>query len=540
MSVIEKAALGIASNLVDRTSILENSTLVYGNSATLFVDYTSITDQGIVSTFTGFRTRVKYAGESIKAIKASFNIEKSGYEVICKVWSDTLELLASKTMVCNSSGRQWKMFQFDTILDDSIILDDNFYVSIQTVLSTGCKLHPGYVEASANMTGSAGNPNYYVTDGNTEWASVGSGSFAGALEFISESQITIGYPDGMFTQAITNWTQDITLPPTLYLVVGKEYNVYFENIVSDDVNKYYFDVGCDIGVQQNERWTCTPATPGDYGFYLTVYDKMMNLIKSVSCTLKVCAVTTNNGVTKTCIFMGDSLTAAGTYTGELITLCGVGDVMNLTLQGVQGSGGNLHEGVSGWTVADHYGSSSNFYFSGAFNFTSYMTARGYTLCDWFFIFLGINDIFSYSTDTGVDAVCVANKTKLDAMITSIKAWNSTVKVCLMLPCTGSNSQDAFGKSYNSNQNQMQFKRNIHRYTKYLIDNYKDKTADRIYLLASNANLDTKNNMAVETVALNSRNSTTTVRQANGVHPADTGYYQIADTVYYFLKNDYVS
>jgi lysophospholipase L1-like esterase len=161
-----------------------------------------------------------------------------------------------------------------------------------------------------------------------------------------------------------------------------------------------------------------------------------------------------------------------------------------------------------------------------------MTARGYTLCDWFFIFLGINDIFSYSTDTGVDAVCTANKTKLDAMITSIKAWNSTVKVCLMLPCTGSNSQDAFGKSYNSNQNQMQFKRNIHRYTKYLIDNYKDKTADRIYLLASNANLDTKNNMAVETVALNSRNSTTTVRQANGVHPADTGYY--------FLKNDYVS
>jgi lysophospholipase L1-like esterase len=533
-------ALGIASGHEDRIGVLENSTLVYGNSGTLFVDYTSITEQGIVSTFRGFKTRIAYSGEAVKAIKASFNLELEGKEVICKVWDDEDNFIMSKTLMCNSSGRQTKLFIFDEVLTTTLVTTANMYISIETVLTSGVKLHPGYVETTAYMTGDGTNPNYYVTDGSTSWASVGSGGFAGAFEFISESQITIGYPDAMFTQAITFWEQDVSLPPTFYLVVGKEFNIYFENIVSDDVNKYYFDVGCDIGTQQNERWTCTPSTAGTYGWTLAVYDKMMNQVKAVSCTVIVCASTTNNGVTKTCIFMGDSLTSAGVYTGELITLCGVGDVMNLTLQGVQGSGANLHEGVSGWTVADHFGSSSNFYISGAFNFPAYMTARGYTLCDWFFIFLGINDVFNYTTDSGVDAVCVANKTKLDAMITSIKSWNASIKVCIMLPTCGSATQDAFGKSYTSYNTQMRFKRNIHRYAKYLIDQYSGKTADRIYLLASNANLDTRNNMAVETVAINSRNSATITRQANGVHPADIGYYQIADTVYYFLKNDYVT
>ena len=62
-----------------------------------------------------------------------------------------------------------------------------------------------------------------------------------------------------------------------------------------------------------------------------------------------------------------------------------------------------------------------------------------------------------------------------------------------------------------------------------------KESSNIYVVPTNVNLDTENNMQTTTVAINSRNSDTLERQSNGVHPADIGYYQIADVIYYWLK-----
>ena len=46
-----------------------------------------------------------------------------------------------------------------------------------------------------------------------------------------------------------------------------------------------------------------------------------------------------------------------------------------------------------------------------------------------------------------------------------------------------------------------------------------------------AQFDSENNMPVTTKAVNTRNSETEKVALNGVHPADSGYYQIADAVY---------
>ena len=43
--------------------------------------------------------------------------------------------------------------------------------------------------------------------------------------------------------------------------------------------------------------------------------------------------------------------------------------------------------------------------------------------------------------------------------------------------------------------------------------------------------DTEYNMPSITTKVNTRNNTTTLRQSNGVHPAESGYYQIADACY---------
>ncbi|MGE4302205.1 MAG: hypothetical protein AB7F40_11465, partial [Victivallaceae bacterium] len=105
----------------------------------------------------------------------------------------------------------------------------------------------------------------------------------------------------------------------------------------------------------------------------------------------------------------------------------------------------------------------------------------------------------------------------------------------MLPPPPSTDPDAFGTSYGCGFNQIQFKRNIALYNRAMLDHFKGVTG--VYVLSSNVSLDTINNMQrAMATSVNSRNSTVTVvRQNNGVHPADTGYQQIGDALWAFLK-----
>jgi len=49
-------------------------------------------------------------------------------------------------------------------------------------------------------------------------------------------------------------------------------------------------------------------------------------------------------------------------------------------------------------------------------------------------------------------------------------------------------------------------------------------------------LDTENNFPFKKEPVNSQNKTVVSRQSNGVHPAPTGYNQIGDTYFAWLKN----
>ncbi|MEN6313255.1 MAG: SGNH/GDSL hydrolase family protein [Clostridiaceae bacterium] len=329
---------------------------------------------------------------------------------------------------------------------------------------------------------------------------------------------------------------ELTLPPKIYCVVGKEINIYFDNLVWDKASNYIVDVACDVGVHQDERWTYTPVAAGTNAITISFYDKYLNLVKSVVSSVVAVAANAQTGVSKTCLFIGDSTTAPGVYTNELLTLMGT-DVMDISLIGTQGSDGNLHEGYSGKTVTWHYSDvASPFVFDAAFNFSTYMSTHSFAGVDYVFIHLGINDAFGYTTDTGIDGVFAANLIKLEAMIASMKTFNASVKIGMMITIPPSYHQDAFGKDYYCGMPQYRYKRNVHRYCKKLIDAYSNREDENIYVIPVNVNLDTEHNMSIETVAVNSRNSATVVRQSNGVHPETVGYKQMADTVYYALKN----
>lgn len=352
-------------------------------------------------------------------------------------------------------------------------------------------------------------------------------------------KITIDYLNGM----ATSFTPEITLPLTIQALTNKEINIYFQNILNDDISRYQIDVTCSIGKQQKERWTCVPNTAGTYSLTINVYREYTSIVASATTNIVVKADTVGNGINKKCIFIGDSTTNAAVYTGELVNLFGASDPMDITLLGSKGTAPNLHEGRAGWKASDYVtlasltGDTNAFWNPGttSFDFSYYMSQRGYSSVDYVGIHLGINDTFSYMDDTSLNTEITNILTRLQTMIDSIKAYSSSIKIGMMVTIPPSMSQDAFATSYANGQTQWRYKRNNLIWAKSFINYFKGKEAQNIYLVPINVNLDTDNNMVTVTVPVNSRNSKTVVRQDNGVHPANEGYYQMADVIYYWLK-----
>lgn len=182
-------------------------------------------------------------------------------------------------------------------------------------------------------------------------------------------------------------------------------------------------------------------------------------------------------------------------------------------------------------------SGNPFWISGALNFPQYLTNNSLAVPDWVFIMLGTNDVFSYTGDSAAASAADGAFSTLDTLITSIKAAGAGVKVALIPPPCPSRDQDAFGASYGAEQTRWRFKRNIIKWCGRLYVKYTGQEASRIYICPATLNLDTTNNMQRSaSAAANSRTAVTSERQNNGVHPASSGYQQIGDAVWAFLKN----
>ena len=94
-----------------------------------------------------------------------------------------------------------------------------------------------------------------------------------------------------------------------------------------------------------------------------------------------------------------------------------------------------------------------------------------------------------------------------------------------------------GNNYGSGYNLWRYKRNLKLLQQWYLTNY-DTAAMRakdIYVLGLHENLDTVYNMLTAVTAVNARNAASYAMQSNGVHPAPTGYYQMADSYFAFLK-----
>jgi lysophospholipase L1-like esterase len=156
--------------------------------------------------------------------------------------------------------------------------------------------------------------------------------------------------------------------------------------------------------------------------------------------------------------------------------------------------------------------------------------------DWVLIQLGTNDVFSATSDGAAVSAAQAAFVRMDTLITSIKASDANTKVGLVIAPPPSFDQDSFGANYGAGQTRWRFKRNILIWARDLIAKYQGQEALRVFIVPSNTALDTLNNMSrASSAPVNSRSAVTSTRQNNGLHPVTSGYQQIADAIWAFLK-----
>ena len=259
--------------------------------------------------------------------------------------------------------------------------------------------------------------------------------------------------------------------------------------------------------------------------------------------LVVTAKATGNGQSTSILILGDSTTANGIAVTKIHENFS-GDGMAVTTLGTLGTAPNNHEGRSGWTFAQYFNTASgNAFYSpltNTFDASYYFSSTGITKPDWFVINLGINDIFNYTNDSDLE-VAIANITALcNSMIASVKSAspNSKIGVCLTIP--PNHSQDAFGKAYACNQTRDRYKRNNTMWVKRQISTYDGRESEGIYVIPIHTNLDTIYNMGLESLSVNARNTAMTYESPignGGVHPVESGYWQIADVYTAFLKGN---
>lgn len=340
----------------------------------------------------------------------------------------------------------------------------------------------------------------------------------------------------------------VSLPSRIPAVEGFETNIYWDGLIRTWLpnSLYNIDVACTKGRQDSNRWRYTPvnADAGTTPIVVTVEfnnTTHAGLIPvAVTSSLITKANTFGAGVTRKVLVIGDSTTATGRPTQQILdNLAADSTNYAVTLLGTQGTGANKHEGRSGRTVNWFYtDAASPFVFSGAFNFASYLSTNGYTMSsgDSVFILLGINDVFSIADDTSLGTLMATMATQLNAMIVNMQAAVAGLKVWIGLTIPPAREQDAFGVDYAAGVTRARYAWNAASWREFVILNFDNRTGSNVYVAPIGLALDTVNNMQTVTEAANARNATTVVRQSNGLHPAASGDYQIGDCLYSCLAS----
>ena len=338
-----------------------------------------------------------------------------------------------------------------------------------------------------------------------------------------------------FEAMAESWCE-ISLPSTLYGVVGEEMNVYFDNVIMcNDLSDYQIAVKCDKGVKENNRWTYTPDAAGSFELEIKVLENGTDEVSAAKTTVKVSGKD-GTGATKKVLCIGDSWTE-GNYYIEYCRLNFVDDKNNVKFLGTKdpwNGGLVVHEGRSGWTTESYctkssYKNQNNpFYNNGTFDFKYYLNKSGIEQPDIVVIFLGIND-------AGQGISTTQSIKNFNTMINSIHSVSENIEIGVVLTPPPGGTQDGFAKHNACGTTRFMHKYNAFNLSKAIISNY-DAKLDNVSVIPVNVNIDCINNYKTEEVPANAYTTATVRRLVDNVHPDYAGYSQVGDSLYAFIKS----
>jgi lysophospholipase L1-like esterase len=346
----------------------------------------------------------------------------------------------------------------------------------------------------------------------------------------------------------------ISLPPDIWAVPGHEINIYFGNVIlRPSLHGICIDVECNRGRQDADRWRYVPADEdvGQFGLTIRVTDAQMNLLGEARTMIHVTPADAGAGREISILVVGDSLTANGIYATELFNLCqGEADPKLKMLGTIKGRmEGAAHQGYGGWrwqTFCTHWTAGDDARARSPFlrlegnkpvlDFQAYCDAENDGKGpDFITVLLGCNDTFG-STEEDIEERIDTMFGYADMLIAEFKRVRPDTQIGILLLVPPADSQDAFGSNYKCGQTRWQYRRNVQRVVERELEKFLGREDENIFIVPANVNLDCANNYPTRTEPINSRNETTVSRASNGVHPAATGYLQIADSIYYWLKS----
>lgn len=357
----------------------------------------------------------------------------------------------------------------------------------------------------------------------------------------------------------------LVLPPVVYAVPGIEANLYFDNVilVLNRAN-YALEILCDKGIQLEERWTFTPKPQdvGEYRIGVVVRDEQNAVLARVATRLLV--VPADRKATVSLLLVGDSLTDTrySHYPQRLVELDAGDELLDLTLIGSRGlndqppEGPVRHEGYGGWTaeafvtlhgpdsrrgINKRPDTGSPFMYDGEggkprLDFTRYcQDFNAGAGPDAILILLGANDVFR-ATDESIDDTIDKSLGFFDELIREFHRARPNTRIGIGMTPPPSHSQDGFRNYAGArHQTRWQYRRNQHRIIERMVDRYSGRATEGIELVPVYINLDTVRHFRTWTAPPTTHSSEKAVRVNDGVHPAREGHFQIADTIYSWLK-----
>ena len=319
------------------------------------------------------------------------------------------------------------------------------------------------------------------------------------------------------------------LPSEICVAVGRTIELYNAQVAwCGNINNYHFKWDCTVGKAMKRKFSVTGVTIGTYPLTLTIYDNNMNAVFTDTSTVKV--VSNVIATPKTILPIGDSLTNAKPWLGELRTLSG----NQYTLVGTRGTAPLKHEGRSGFSAGSYLAATAYtfesegvhpFWDGTRFNWAYYKTQTGITP-DAVEIFLGTNGM-------ALDPTVNANNIK--QIVDYIRQDDATIPIHLVYTLYRGN-QDGIGaqtsvEGYSVNQGAWKLQEDRKVFNLMVRLNELLNAYTNLYFIPVSLAHDSEFNFGATSTPVNPRASQTELLPTEATHPQNQGYYQIADITF---------